>query len=155
MITLTAFRWVPEFAQGLVKDLRVRWALEEAGIPYQERLIGPEDHLLPERLAGVLAGQVLGVAGQRVDVGQVRGGGQSELLVDPAGVAEALHAGDGGEGGTEGGLAQDTATPEEKAKRRRPRRKRRPRPEMIANIRSGEEEEGAGAAAEPEAAEEA
>jgi len=26
-----------------VRDLRVRWALEEAGIPYQERLIGPED----------------------------------------------------------------------------------------------------------------
>src|SRR5271169_218380 len=43
MITLSAFRSVPPFAQGLVRDLRVRWALEEAGIPYQERLIGPED----------------------------------------------------------------------------------------------------------------
>ncbi len=43
MITLSAFRWVPPFAQGLVRDLRVRWALEEAGIPYRERLIGPED----------------------------------------------------------------------------------------------------------------
>jgi glutathione S-transferase len=43
MITLTAFRWVPPVAQGLVRDIRVRWALEEAGIPYQERLIGPED----------------------------------------------------------------------------------------------------------------
>jgi glutathione S-transferase len=43
MITLSAFRWVPPFAQGLVRDLRVRWALEEAGVPYQERLIGPED----------------------------------------------------------------------------------------------------------------
>jgi glutathione S-transferase len=43
MITLTAFRSVPPFAQGLVRDLRVRWALEEAGIPYRERLIGPED----------------------------------------------------------------------------------------------------------------
>jgi glutathione S-transferase len=43
MITLSAFRWVPQFAQGLVRDLRVRWALEEAGIPYQEKLIGPED----------------------------------------------------------------------------------------------------------------
>ncbi len=43
MITLTAFRWVPPFAQGLVRDLRVRWALEEAGIPYQEKLIGPAD----------------------------------------------------------------------------------------------------------------
>src|SRR5258708_26223356 len=43
MITLSAFRWVPPLAQGLVRDFRVRWALEEAGIPYQERLIGPED----------------------------------------------------------------------------------------------------------------
>jgi glutathione S-transferase len=43
LITLTAFRWVPPFAQGLVRDLRVRWALEEAGIPYEERLIGPDD----------------------------------------------------------------------------------------------------------------
>jgi glutathione S-transferase len=43
MITVNAFRWVPPLAQGLVRDLRVRWALEEAGIPYQEKLIGPED----------------------------------------------------------------------------------------------------------------
>ena len=39
MIKLTAFRSVPPFAQGLVRDLRVRWALEEVGIPYRERLI--------------------------------------------------------------------------------------------------------------------
>ena len=43
MITITAFKWVPPFAQGLVRDLRVRWALEEAGIPYRQRLIGPDD----------------------------------------------------------------------------------------------------------------
>ena len=43
MIRLSAFRWVPPFAQGLVRDLRVRWALEEAGLPYEEMLIGPED----------------------------------------------------------------------------------------------------------------
>ena len=43
MITLTAFRSVPPFVRGLVRDLRVRWALEEAGIPYRERLIGRED----------------------------------------------------------------------------------------------------------------
>ena len=45
---ITAFRWVPEGAQGLVKDLRVRWALEEAGIEYRVRLIGlerPEGYL--------------------------------------------------------------------------------------------------------------
>ena len=43
MISLSAFRWVPPVAQGLVRDLRVRWALEEADIPYQERLISGED----------------------------------------------------------------------------------------------------------------
>jgi glutathione S-transferase len=32
--TITAFDWVPPFAQGQVRDLRVRWALEEAGQPY-------------------------------------------------------------------------------------------------------------------------
>jgi glutathione S-transferase len=42
-IRVSAFRWVPPFAQGLVRDLRVRWALEEAGRPYEERLIGSAD----------------------------------------------------------------------------------------------------------------
>ena len=36
---VSAFRWVPPFAQGLVRDLRVRWALEEAGLGYEERLL--------------------------------------------------------------------------------------------------------------------
>ena len=39
MITLTAYSWVPPIVQGLVRDLRVRWALEEAGLPYQVHLI--------------------------------------------------------------------------------------------------------------------
>lgn len=43
MYTLTTFRWVPPFAAGHVRDLRVRWALEEAGLPYALRLIGFED----------------------------------------------------------------------------------------------------------------
>lgn len=38
-IEITAFAWVPPFAQGLVRDLRVRWALEEAGRSYRERLL--------------------------------------------------------------------------------------------------------------------
>jgi len=42
MITVTAFKWVPDFAQGLVRDFRVRWALEEAGLPYRSVLIDPE-----------------------------------------------------------------------------------------------------------------
>jgi glutathione S-transferase len=41
-IEITALRWVPEGAQGLVKDLRVRWALEEAGLDYRVRLLGAE-----------------------------------------------------------------------------------------------------------------
>ena len=38
-IEITAFRWVPPFAQGLVRDLRLRWALEEIGRPYSVRLL--------------------------------------------------------------------------------------------------------------------
>jgi len=29
---VTAFRWVPDFAKGLVRDLRIRWALEEVSL---------------------------------------------------------------------------------------------------------------------------
>jgi len=36
---VSAFRWVPDFAQGLVRDLRVRWALEEIGRPYRVKLL--------------------------------------------------------------------------------------------------------------------
>lgn len=43
MITITGFDWVPDFARGLVRDLRVRWACEEAGIPYREKLISQEE----------------------------------------------------------------------------------------------------------------
>ena len=43
MINVYAFKWAPPFAQGLVRDLRVRWALEEAGLAYEEKLIGFED----------------------------------------------------------------------------------------------------------------
>jgi glutathione S-transferase len=39
-IEITAFKWVPPFAEGLVRDLRVRWALEEAGLDYRVRLLG-------------------------------------------------------------------------------------------------------------------
>jgi glutathione S-transferase len=50
-IEITAFRWVPEFAQGVVRDLRVRWALEEAGLDYQARLVDqqrPPEYLLEQ-----------------------------------------------------------------------------------------------------------
>jgi glutathione S-transferase len=38
---VSAFSWVPDFARGQVRDLRVRWALEEAGLPYQTDLLTP------------------------------------------------------------------------------------------------------------------
>lgn len=39
--TVTGFSSAPPFAQGLVRDLRVRWALGEAGMPYDVELIDP------------------------------------------------------------------------------------------------------------------
>ncbi|WP_114390051.1 glutathione S-transferase family protein [Notoacmeibacter marinus] len=42
MITIAAFKWVPDFARGFVRDLRLRWALEEAGILYEVQLIDGE-----------------------------------------------------------------------------------------------------------------
>src|SRR4051794_14118692 len=48
MITISAFRWVPPFAQGQVRDLRARWALEEAGLPYRTRLLEQGDQDKPE-----------------------------------------------------------------------------------------------------------
>ena len=34
-LVLTTFDWVPELPRGFVRDIRVRWALEEAGLPYR------------------------------------------------------------------------------------------------------------------------
>ena len=36
---ITAFKWVPEFARGLVRDTRARWAFEEAGQEYAVDLV--------------------------------------------------------------------------------------------------------------------
>jgi glutathione S-transferase len=58
MIKVSAFRWVPPFAQGHVRDLRVRWALEEAGIPYEAKLIGGKDQGSPDYRALQPFGQV-------------------------------------------------------------------------------------------------
>ena len=59
MLTMSAFQYVPPpFAQGLVRDLRVRWALDEAGEPYHVRLIGPPDQASPQYLALQPFGQV-------------------------------------------------------------------------------------------------
>lgn len=58
MITLTTYDWVPDFAAPLMRALRVRWALEEAGLPYRVRTlaIGPAQRS-PEHLARQPFGQ--------------------------------------------------------------------------------------------------
>jgi glutathione S-transferase len=47
MINCYAFDAVPPFAQGVVRDLRVRWALEEAGLPYRVTLVGIGEGAMP------------------------------------------------------------------------------------------------------------
>ena len=58
MITISALEAVPDFAKGQVRDLRVRWALEEAGLPYRARLLAPGDQDKSEYRALQPFGQV-------------------------------------------------------------------------------------------------
>ena len=58
MITISAFMWVPDFARGQVRDLRARWALEEAGVPYRTRLLEQGDQDEPDYRALQPFGQV-------------------------------------------------------------------------------------------------
>jgi len=58
MIKISAFAWVPEFAQGQVRDLRARWALEEAGLAYRSRLLEQGDQDKPDYRALQPFGQV-------------------------------------------------------------------------------------------------
>ncbi|TAJ60669.1 glutathione S-transferase family protein [Brevundimonas sp.] len=68
MIQVTAFKWVPPFAQGSVRDLRVRWALEEAGLGYDDRLIGFEDQATPAYRARQPFGQVPAYSDGKVEM---------------------------------------------------------------------------------------
>lgn len=52
-IEISAFSWVPPFAEGLVRDLRARWALEEADLSYRctlmdSRVDRPESYFLEQ-----------------------------------------------------------------------------------------------------------
>jgi len=58
MITISAFTHVPDVAKGLVRDLRVRWALEEARLAYKVRLLEQGDQNKPEYRALQPFGQV-------------------------------------------------------------------------------------------------
>lgn len=58
MIEIITFGWVPPFAQGLVRDLRLRWALEEAGRTYSVRYISFAERDAPAYRAMQPFGQV-------------------------------------------------------------------------------------------------
>ncbi|WP_346948419.1 glutathione S-transferase family protein [Dyella sp.] len=49
-ITITAFEKSPDGGKGLARDTRVRWALEEAGLPYEVRLVSPKAMKEPAHL---------------------------------------------------------------------------------------------------------
>jgi glutathione S-transferase len=56
-LTIWTYDWVPEGPRGFVRDLRLRWACEEAGLPYQMRTI-PFDGRETNHLACQPFGQV-------------------------------------------------------------------------------------------------
>ncbi|WP_250624364.1 glutathione S-transferase family protein [Pinirhizobacter soli] len=56
-LTLITFDWVPEPPRGYVRDLRVRWALEEAQLPYRVKGV-PFDRRDAEHFAHQPFGQV-------------------------------------------------------------------------------------------------
>jgi len=56
-LILTTYDWVPDAPRGFVRDLRVRWALEEAGLPYRVEST-PFEERGPEHIAHQPFGQV-------------------------------------------------------------------------------------------------
>jgi glutathione S-transferase len=57
-ITITAFARSPDGGRGLARDMRVRWALEEAGLPYDVRLVSFGEMKQPDHLARHPFGQI-------------------------------------------------------------------------------------------------
>ena len=59
-ITITAFERSPDRGRGMARDMRIRWALEEAGVPYKVRLLSFEEMKKPSYLASQPFGQIPG-----------------------------------------------------------------------------------------------
>lgn len=57
-VTITAFERSPDGGKGLARDTRVRWALEEAGQPYEVRLVSFRAMKEPAHLALHPFGQI-------------------------------------------------------------------------------------------------
>ncbi len=57
-ITITAFERSPDRGRGLARDMGVRWALEEVGLPYDVRLVSFAEMKAPAHLARHPFGQI-------------------------------------------------------------------------------------------------
>jgi glutathione S-transferase len=55
---ITAFEASPDRGRGLARDMRVRWAFEEAGVPYDVRLLSFAEMKEPDHLARHPFGQI-------------------------------------------------------------------------------------------------
>lgn len=95
-IVVWTYDWVPEGPRGFVRDLRLRWACEEAGFNYTVRTV-PLDPKSPDHLARQPFGQVPFLTDGELHVFEsgaclLHLARKSEVLMprDPAGEAETL-----------------------------------------------------------------
>ncbi len=95
-LVLTTYDWVPEMPRGYVRDLRVRWALEEAGLPYRVESVSFRDRGA-EHLTHQPFGQVPWLTDGELSIFEsgailLHLGEQSEALLptDPHGRSEAV-----------------------------------------------------------------
>lgn len=95
-LVLTTFDWVPDRPRGLVRDLRLRWALEEAGLPYRVESTPFRDRQ-PEHFAHQPFGQVPWLTDGDMSIFETGAillhlGERSDKLmpVDPSGRSEAI-----------------------------------------------------------------
>ena len=95
-LTIWTYDWVPEFPRGFVRDLRLRWACEEAGLGYEVRTI-PFDGRETNHLERQPFGQVPFLTDGQVEIfesgaGLLHLGRKSEKLMprDPVGEADTL-----------------------------------------------------------------
>jgi glutathione S-transferase len=95
-LTIWTLDWVPEGPRGFVRDLRLRWACEEAGVPYAVRTV-PFDGRETNHLADQPFGQVPFLKDHGVEIFEsgaclLHLARKSEKLMprDPAGEAETV-----------------------------------------------------------------
>jgi glutathione S-transferase len=95
-LTIWTLDWVPEGPRGFVRDLRLRWACEEAGLPYAVRTIAFEDratnHLDRQPFGQVPYLDDGGVKMFESGAGLLHLAGKSDTLMprDPVGEAEVV-----------------------------------------------------------------